>query len=208
MTPYHISDMQSCLISHIRYMTYSHVTYHIYRVISHLIYVAHMWYGVISSDLTYDIQSYVICSHVSRTLHMSLISCICRTYVTRTNVYVAHMWHVLMSHCIYVCATYTWNEIWCNTLQHTATHCNTLQHTATHWHVVMSHLIYMVHMCHAVMLYLTCAMQSCCISPMTYISQVSRIMSQRPDWGVYSKRGRQVCIASSCLLVNFREAGL
>ena len=31
---------------------------------------------------------------------------------------------------------------------------------------------------------------------------------QRPDWGVYSKRGRQVCIASTCLLVNFREASL
>jgi len=29
---------------------------------------------------------------------------------------------------------------------------------------------------------------------------------ERPDWGVYSKRGRQVCIASTCLLVNFREA--
>ena len=28
---------------------------------------------------------------------------------------------------------------------------------------------------------------------------------QRPDWGVYSKGGRQVCIASTCLLVNFPE---
>jgi len=31
---------------------------------------------------------------------------------------------------------------------------------------------------------------------------------QRPDWVVYSKRGRQVCIASTCLLVNFWKAGL
>jgi len=31
---------------------------------------------------------------------------------------------------------------------------------------------------------------------------------QRPDWGAYSKRGRQVCIASTCLLVNFRQASL
>jgi len=28
---------------------------------------------------------------------------------------------------------------------------------------------------------------------------------QRPDWGVYSKRGRQICIASTCLLVDFRR---
>jgi len=31
---------------------------------------------------------------------------------------------------------------------------------------------------------------------------------QRPDWGVYSKRGRQVCIASTYLLVNFRKESL
>jgi len=31
---------------------------------------------------------------------------------------------------------------------------------------------------------------------------------QRPDWCAYSKRGRQLCIASTCLLGNFREASL
>ena len=31
---------------------------------------------------------------------------------------------------------------------------------------------------------------------------------ERPDWGVHSKSGRQVCIASPCLLVNFRKASL
>jgi len=36
--------------------------------------------------------------------------------------------------------------------------------------------------------------------------QPSHTRCERPDWGVYSKRGRQVCIASTCLLVNFREA--
>jgi len=37
---------------------------------------------------------------------------------------------------------------------------------------------------------------------------VIRVIWQRPDWGVYSKSGRQVCIASICLLVNFRKASL
>ena len=31
---------------------------------------------------------------------------------------------------------------------------------------------------------------------------------ERPDWGVYNKRGRQVCIASTCFLGNFRKASL
>ena len=31
---------------------------------------------------------------------------------------------------------------------------------------------------------------------------------KRPDWGVYRKSGRQVCIASTCLLVNFWKASL
>jgi len=30
-----------------------------------------------------------------------------------------------------------WKHIYCNTLQHTATHCNTLQHTATHCNIWM-----------------------------------------------------------------------
>jgi len=35
----------------------------------------------------------------------------------------------------------------------------------------------------------------------TYVTQLIHIW-QRPDWGVYRKRGRQVCIASTWLLVN------
>ena len=39
------------------------------------------------------------------------------------------------------------------------------------------------------------------------VTHVTRVGScQRPDGGVYSKRRGQVCIASTCLLVNFREA--
>ena len=37
-----------------------------------------------------------------------------------------------------VILVYTTRQMYCNTLQHTATHCNTLQHTATHYKV---HLI-------------------------------------------------------------------
>jgi len=35
-----------------------------------------------------------------------------------------------------------------------------------------------------------------------------KLISQRPDWAVYSKKGRHVCIASTCLLVNFWKASL
>ena len=45
------------------------------------------------------------------------------------------------------------------------------------------------------------------LSIISILSLVS-IVCKRPDWGVYSKRERQVCIASTCLLVNFREASL
>ena len=34
------------------------------------------------------------------------------------------------------------------------------------------------------------------------------VICLRPDWGAYSKRGRQICIASTCLLINFWKASL
>jgi len=56
-----------------------------------------------------------------------------------------------------------------------------------------------------------CCSKLQCVAVCRSVSQcvaVCRSVLQRPDWGVYSKRGRQVCIASTCLLVNFREASL
>jgi len=51
----------------------------------------------------------------------------------------------------------------------------------------------------------TC-MYAICVYKHVYVC--NRKICKRPDWGVYSKWGRQVCIASTCLLVNFWEASL
>ena len=44
------------------------------------------------------------------------------------------------------------------------------------------------------------ALIRCCSS-----STVAARSVEEADWGVTAKRGRQVCIASTCLLVNFLE---
>jgi len=50
------------------------------------------------------------------------------------------------------------------------------------------------------------SVQTCvCLYKHVYVD-CNRKICKRPNWGVYSKRERQVCIASTCLLVNFWEA--
>ena len=90
-------------------------------------------------------------------------------FVDKCNVQKTRNWmtNILCIRHIVYCNTLQHTATHCNTLQHTATHCNTLQHTATH----CQHIVY-------------------CVATIRMLPIFLGLIWKRGPLGLFSKRGR------------------